>query len=157
MFQMSVYLMTRVSFSDNHISHDPLLTPVALNVYHLHCPTFWTILTIVYIHAHIQWRSEISLFQTAVAYTHSMIFIYDAMQSSRRSKKYFTAKTYIFLSTSNLRPNRRERSVSTKNWQGIGEYPVRNVRFTDRVSPRGETHSLQGIRRYPVNFCKTIT
>ena len=39
-----------------------------------------------------------------------------------------------------------------KNWQGISQSPVRNVCITAWLSPRGETHSRQGIRRYPVSF-----
>ena len=47
--------------------------------------------------------------------------------------------------------------VFYKNWQGIGESPVRNEFHREASAERWNGHSWQGIRRYPVSFCKTLT
>ena len=44
-----------------------------------------------------------------------------------------------------------------KNWQGIGEISVKNEFHREATAEGWNGHSLQGIRRYPVSFCKTLT
>ena len=46
--------------------------------------------------------------------------------------------------------------VFYKNWQGIGESPVRNEFQREAIAERWNGHSWQGIRRYPVSVCKTL-
>ena len=47
--------------------------------------------------------------------------------------------------------------VFYKNWQGICESSVKNVFHREASAERWNGHSWQGIRRYPVSFCKTLT
>ena len=47
--------------------------------------------------------------------------------------------------------------VFYKNWQGIGESPVRNEFHREATAERWNGHSSQRIRRYTVRFCKTLT
>ena len=47
--------------------------------------------------------------------------------------------------------------VFYENWQGICESPVRNEFHREASAEQWNGHSWQGIRRYPVSFCKTLT
>ena len=47
--------------------------------------------------------------------------------------------------------------VFYKNGQGIGESPFRNEFHHEASAERWNGYSWQGIRRYPVSFCKTVT
>ena len=47
--------------------------------------------------------------------------------------------------------------VFYKNWQGIGESPVKNEFHRESSADWWNRHSWRRIRRYPVSFCKTLT
>ena len=47
--------------------------------------------------------------------------------------------------------------VFNKNWQGIGESTVSNEFQRKALAEQWNGHSWQGIHRYPVSFCETLT